>query len=377
MEVQANNNAPKMVRRGQEIDWAALFVKLLKRKYLILIVTVSFAVVGCFVALTSTRIYTVNVMLAPEVSGNSRAGTSLKGLTSLLGVGNLSLNTSNDALNITLFPEICASTSFLAGLFDVPVTPYVSPKQLMQGAKPIDPLPFYDFMLGKHKPKSAFAQWKESLFSKDDEGEVMYEPETSSSYYNKQQMAVIKALRKAIRAEVDNKSGVTNLQIVLTDPKVAQQLADTVCQRLQDVITNYRIQKAEQDYHYYKKMAEEAQEKMIIAQQKYAQSVDYNRSVILQSVTNERQRLQQEAMLAQELYSQMKTQENLSKAKIQEMRPVFAVIQPAVQPLKPSNSRKKTLLVFMFLGFSLSAAWVLFGQDKLKEIKSLIQKSKE
>jgi uncharacterized protein involved in exopolysaccharide biosynthesis len=316
-------------------------------------------------------------MLAPEVSGNSRAGTSLKGLTSLLGVGNLSLNTSNDALNITLFPEICASTSFLAGLFDVPVTPYVSPKQLMQGAKPIDPLPFYDFMLGKHKPKSAFAQWKESLFSKDDEGEVMYEPETSSSFYNKQQMAVIKALRKAIRAEVDNKSGVTNLQIVLTDPKVAQQLADTVCQRLQDVITNYRIQKAEQDYHYYKKMAEEAQEKMIIAQQKYAQSVDYNRSVILQSVTNERQRLQQEAMLAQELYSQMKTQENLSKAKIQEMRPVFAVIQPAVQPLKPSNSRKKTLLVFMFLGFSLSAAWVLFGQDKLKEIKSLIQKSKE
>ncbi|MBO5698736.1 MAG: hypothetical protein J6R79_01865 [Bacteroidaceae bacterium] len=360
-----------------EIDWKALFIKILQHKYYVLIVTAAFTALGCFVALTSSRIYTVSVTLAPEVSGNSRAGTSLKGLTSLLGVGNLSLNTSNDALNITLFPEICKSTAFLSDLFDVKVNPFVSPKQLKKGVKPIEPLSLYDFVLGKHKPKSTFASLKESLFGTTNEQDAEDELPTSASYFNKEQMRVINTLRKCIGAEVDNKTGVTKLTVVMNDPKVAQEIADTVCLRLQEIITNYRIKKAEQDHSLYQKLAKEAELKMIEAQQKYAESVDNNRSVIWQSVTSERQRLQQEAMMAQELYSQMTAQENLAKTKIQEMRPVFAIIQPAVQPLIPSNSRKKIVLVYMFIGFCLSTGWKLFGREKLQELKAIWTESKQ
>lgn len=368
-------NIPAQEDNEITIDWASLISKLLKHKKFIASVTIVSGILGCVVALTSARIYTVKVTLAPEVSGTSRAGTSLKSLTSLLGVGNLALNTSNDALNITLFPEISSSTSFLAGLFDVKVNPYVSPKDQEEGTKPAEQVRLYDFVLGKHKPKSAFALWKENLFKKDGEEGQVNEVDSSGSYFNKEQTRVIKALRRIIFTDVDKKTGVTNLRVTMNDPKVAQELADTVCQRLQNFVSNYRIQKVYQDYLYYKKMSDEAKLAMVNAQNAYAASVDYDRSVILQSVNSEKQRLQQEAMLAQEIYVQMKQQEEMAKAKIQQERPVFAVIQPAVQPLSPSNSRKKVVLAFTFIGFCLSAGWKLFGQDKYRELRTLLKDS--
>ena len=368
-------NIPAQEDNEITIDWASLIRKLLKHKKFIASVTIVSGILGCVVALTSARIYTVKVTLAPEVSGTSRAGTSLKSLTSLLGVGNLALNTSNDALNITLFPEISSSTSFLAGLFDVKVNPYVSPKDQEEGTKPAEQVRLYDCVLGKHKPKSAFALWKENLFKKDGEEGQVNEVDSSGSYFNKEQTRVIKALRKIIFTDVDKKTGVTNVRVTMNDPKVAQELADTVCQRLQNFVSNYRIQKVYQDYLYYKKMSDEAKLAMVNAQNAYAASVDYDRSVILQSVNSEKQRLQQEAMLAQEIYVQMKQQEEMAKAKIQQERPVFAVIQPAVQPLSASNSRKKVVLAFTFIGFCLSAGWKLFGQDKYRELRTLLKDS--
>lgn len=368
-------NIPAQEDNEITIDWASLIRKLLKHKKFIASITIVSGILGCVVALTSARIYTVKVTLAPEVSGTSRAGTSLKSLTSLLGVGNLALNTSNDALNITLFPEISSSTSFLAGLFDVKVNPYVSPKDQEEGTKPAEQVRLYDFVLGKHKPKSAFALWKENLFKKDGEEGQVNEVDSSGSYFNKEQTRVIKALRRIIFTDVDKKTGVTNVRVTMNDPKVAQELADTVCQRLQNFVSNYRIQKVYQDYLYYKKMSDEAKLAMVNAQNAYAASVDYDRSVILQSVNSEKQRLQQEAMLAQEIYVQMKQQEEMAKAKIQQERPVFAVIQPAVQPLSPSNSRKKVVLAFTFIGFCLSAGWKLFGQDKYRELRTLLKDS--
>ena len=248
-------NIPAQEDNEITIDWASLIRKLLKHKKFIASVTIVSGILGCVVALTSARIYTVKVTLAPEVSGTSRAGTSLKSLTSLLGVGNLALNTSNDALNITLFPEISSSTSFLAGLFDVKVNPYVSPMDQEEGTKPAEQVRLYDFVLGKHKPKSAFALWKENLFKKDGEEGQVNEVDSSGSYFNKEQTRVIKALRRIIFTDVDKKTGVTNVRVTMNDPKVAQELADTVCQRLQNFVSNYRIQKVYQDYLYYKKRA--------------------------------------------------------------------------------------------------------------------------
>ena len=112
-------------------------------------------------------------------------------------------------------------------------------------------------------------------------------------------------------------------------------------------------------------MSEEAKERMIQAQTAYAHSIDYDRSVILQSVSSEKERLQQEASLAQQMYAQMKIQEDAYKAKVQELRPVFAIIQPAQMPQYPADSRKKVVLAFMFIGFVLATAWKVLIKDAI------------
>ena len=354
------------------IDWSALVKKFLQHRRYIMGVTFVFGILGCVVALTSKRTYTVQVMLAPEVTGTSRAGTSLKSLTSLLGVGNLSFNTSSDALNITLFPEICGSTPFLSQLFNVTVTPK-TPIEDEETDTLVYKLTLYDYLSGRYKAKSALQKWKENIFT-----DSVKEPEADTicnSYFTKKQAAVLKTLQKIILADVDSKTGVTSITVKMTDPKIAQMLADTVCERLQQYVVEYRIKKTYQDFVYYKKLTEEAEQTMIKAQAEYAASVDYDRSVILQSVNSEKQRLQQEAQLAQEIYSQMKQQEVLAEAKIQEAKPVFAVLQPAVEPLKPSNSRKKVVLAFMFVGFCLSSAWKMIIKENIQKLRALAKET--
>ena len=62
-----------------------------------------------------------------------------------------------------------------------------------------------------------------------------------------------------------------------------------------------------------------------------------------------------------------KQQEEVAKGKVYEDNPILAVIQPASVPMQSSNSKKKILLVYTFLGFMAASAWVL-----RKELLSLI-----
>ena len=143
---------------------------------------------------------------------------------------------------------------------------------------------------------------------------------------------------------------------------------------LTPIVEKYReYKKAQADYDYYKSLTLEAKENMVKAQSEYASRVDYDRSVILQSVNSETERLKQEASLAQQLYAQMKQQEEMAKAKIQEMKPVFAIVQPATQPLYPANSRKKLALGWAFFGFLLSAGWKVYLKEEFTNFKKRIQ----
>lgn len=361
--------------RSSKIDWAAYVRKFLSHKRFILIVTFIFGLLGCGYALMHKHLWRVVVTLAPEVQSSIRTSSSLKSITSLLGVGNATLANSTDALNITLSSEICASTPFLVQLFDVEIDPKISKKQLEKGAKP-GPMTVYTYFTRKYMPeeeKSGFSLWMEHFFKKDVEESEELVDTINISYLTKEQAGVVKILRGCIKVNVDNKSGVTSISVTTTDPKVSTQLADTVSRHLQDYISEYRTKKAMQDYKYYQKMSEEAKEKMIQAQTAYAHSIDYDRSVILQSVSSEKERLQQEASLAQQMYAQMKVQEDAYKAKVQELRPVFAIIQPAQMPLRPADSRKKVALAFMFFGFVLATAWKVFLKDAISDFREKLK----
>ena len=364
-EYQNNNPGIQESSDELEIDWMGIFTKLLKHRKQIFLISFIFGVLGIVSALTMTRKYNVSMTLAPELV--SRSNNNLSSLTSMLGLSNTTLSPSTDAMNITLFPEICSSTPFLAALLDVPLTSYVSEKRQEEGVQPMHTT-VYKHFTGEDKEKKGLAKWLDSL--KKDKEEKPYTGVVDATELPKKQAKVVKALGKCISADVDKKTGVTTISVVMDDRMMAKQLADTVCTRLQVYVSEYRTKKAQADYEYYVMLAQEAREIQIKAQDAYARSVDYDRSVILQSAQSVKERLRADANLASDIYSQMAQQRELARAKIQEEKPVYAVVQPATLPQQAMNSRAKRVLIWGFVGLFLSLAWYGFGADFFRKMRA-------
>ena len=119
-------------------------------------------------------------------------------------------------------------------------------------------------------------------------------------------------------------------------------------------------------------IVKERQQEYYSAQQKYADYLDSHDNIILQSVRAEQERLQNDMSLAYQVYSQVASQLQVARAKVQEEKPVFAVVEPAVVPLYPSGtSRKVYVLVFVFLSVCIVISWNLFGKDLLSKFKEV------
>lgn len=347
-----------------EIDWMEIVSKVLKKWKLILAMGFGFGAIGIIAALTMTRHYQVTMTLAPELR---RSSSSISSITSLLGMGNVSLSDNTDAMSITLFPEICNSTPFLTSLLNVPVTPFVPREREVKEGIVATSTTVFDHILRRDRVRTE--RQRRNMEKAD--AEYLYDDSVlDESRLTPRQSFCVKALAGAISADVDKKTGVTTVRVIMDDPLIAVQLADTVLSRLQSYVANYRTKKAIDDYNYYVMLADESYKEVVRTQAAYAASVDYDRSVILQSVNSEKQRLQNEANLANQVYSQIVQQRELAKAKIQEDKPVYAVVQPAVLPQRSMESRVKTVLIWGVMGGFLACAWAAFGEDFWKKYRN-------
>ena len=84
------------------IDWQDLLSKAWRGKKFIITVTVVFMFLGLISALTMTRLYTSKVTLVPELGKST--SSSLSSLSSMLGLGGMTMGSSADAYHVTVYP---------------------------------------------------------------------------------------------------------------------------------------------------------------------------------------------------------------------------------------------------------------------------------
>ncbi len=162
----------------------------------------------------------------------------------------------------------------------------------------------------------------------------------------------------------------TTITATMQDPFISATITDSVMSRLQNHITAYRTSKARKDLAFAQKLYREAKASYTTAQKKYATFADANQNLILFSYRSEQERLQNEMTLAYNVYSQTAQQLQMAKAKVQEITPVYTVVQPATVPLKPAKPNKMMILIgFVFLGGIGSVGWILFIKDLLRNFK--------
>ncbi|MBE6259867.1 MAG: chain-length determining protein [Prevotella sp.] len=362
----------EVMEEESSIDFGKIFKDLLKHKRLFYKVLPVAFVLAAIYALGIPNYYNCTVKLSPELS-SSRSSSSLASLASNfglnIGMGGGGLGT--EALFPTIYPELINSTDFKTSLFPIPVT--------IEGDKKSGEadrtMTYYDYLENEQK-----SPWWSTVIAAPFKllGELLFSSDTTKISrvdrfrLTKKQADIVKALDKKVVCDVDKKTMVITIDITDQNPVICATMADSVKHRLQDFITAYRTSKVRVDLEYNKKIYAEAKERYEKARQKYAEFVDANHDIILQTVRQKQTDLENEMQLRYNAYTQVAAQLLAAEAKVQEETPAFTTLQSATVPVKKSGpGRAKMCLIFVFLAFLGTTAYILYKEDDLKPLLGL------
>ena len=347
---QLHDNHENPNNDEMEIDLLEIVRKIIGIRKTLYKAAIVGAVIGLVIGFSIPRKYTVTVTLSPEM-GSSKGNSGLAGLAaSFLGSGASMGADGSDALNAALSSDIVSSTPFLLDLLEMQVPSSQKDGGEMDLCAYLDSQssPWWSYILGM--PGMVIGGIKDLLSS--DEEETDKSSMNGMFMLTEEESQKILSLKKNVSVMMDKKTAITNVSVTLQDPEVTAVVADSVVRKLQECIIGYRTSKAKEDCTYLEKLYQDRQQEYYAAQKKYADYVDTHDNLILQSVRAEQERLQNDMSLAYQVYSQVATQLQMARAKVQEEKPVFAVVEPAVVPLLPSGMGKKMyILAFMFLKY--------------------------
>ena len=369
-EQQLNRNISseqdKLLNDEMEIDLMDVLRKIISiRKTLYKAAGVG-VIIGIIVYLSIPKQYTVNVTLSPEMGG-SKSGNGLVGIAaSFLGSG-VSSGDSSDALNASLSSEIVSSTPFLLELLSIDIpAPDGNGNMVLDTYLDDQSSPWWNYVIGF--PNMLVGGVK-SLFSEGTLDTLENVGRRGTLELSQEQNTKVNVLRNSVKASIDTKTAITNVSVSLQSPKVAAVVADSVVHKLQEYITDYRTSKVKDDCAYLEKLFKERQREYYTAQKKYANYVDTHDNLVLQSVRTEQERLQNDMSLAYQIYSQVANQLQLARAKLQEQKPVFAVVEPSIVPLNPSGMKLMIyVIVFVLFSITTTIVWKFLVKNILKII---------
>lgn len=332
-------------KKEKVIDLRVIFSRMWANKKLFCIVLPIVFVLSTAYIMCIPRTYNSSLSLAPEINNSSNLSGTIGSLASSFGLDLGNMETT-DAINPMLYPDLMDDNGFVVGLFDVKVA-------TTDGAIRCS---YYDY-LTKHQDSPFWTQGMNSIkdlfATKEPSGKAS--GDNNPYMLSKKQDGVANAIRKSVTINVDKKTAVITISTEAQDPLVCKTLADSVKERLQVFITNYRTSKARVDEQYYKRLVTEAKRDYDKARQNYGSYADANMDVVLTSMRAKQDEMENEMQLKYNTYSTMMTQYQAAKAKVQERTPAFTVIQGAAVPLKPTAPKR----MFFVIGMCFAAIIVL------------------
>lgn len=354
----------------KDIDIINIISILVQNKISLLKISIICVFIGLICAFSIPKKYQSTAILAPE--SPQLEGNRLGGMAALVGLGNASVN-NTDALNSSMFPEIIKSTPFIIDIYNTKIkTTYSQNEVLLSEYVVNQKAPWWNTCITFPKQILGYIF---TLF-KDREKDMVTENNKINAYkLTKEQSAIINSIKESLDAIVDEKNGMITVSSTFQDPDVAASVTQKAILELQNYIINYRTKKAQEDFNYLQELAKSHQIKYYETQEAYAKFIDSNRSVIMQRTQADGIRLQNEMNLAFQIYSQIETQLQAARAKIQEEKPVFTIVEPASVPLQPISPNKTVIiLVFVFGGVLIKSFWIIFGKQLWIILKEDINK---
>ena len=310
-------------------------------------------VLSCIFILSLPRYYKSETRLAPEME-NSGTGGVLGSLASSFGFDLGEMQTS-DAITPLLYPDLLEDNGFVSSLMSI--------KLVSQDGEIVTN--YHDYL--KTFQKKAWWEYPidwiiRQLPKTEDKGgnKGEYDP----YYISRKENGLYNKVRDNIELKIDKKTGVISIEVKAQDPLICKTLADSIKERLQIFITDYRTSKARTDYEYYKKLAEDAKHDYEKARQQYGSLSDANTKVALRSVELKIEDMENDMQLKFNAYTTINAQLQAAKAKVQEKTPAFTVLKGAAVPVKPDGP-KRMLFVAAMLFLSVIGTSMYIIRDEL------------
>lgn len=325
------------------------------RKIFFIVLPATFVLASLFI-ICIPRYYQSTAKLAPELSTFN--ASSLSDIASSFGIDINSASSNDDAIVPELYPDLIGSNDFITSLFDVKVKSIDGKIQTT----------YYDYLATKQeKPwwNGAIETFKGIFEEKDtfhlDENKV------NPFRLTRKQDKVARRMADNIECSVDKKNYVISITVEDQDPLICAALTDTVQQRLQQFITEYRTKKARNDLKYYQRLCADAKAKYEKTRRIYGSYSDANQDVVLESFRLKQNDLENEMQLQYNNYTAMQAQVQQAQAKLMLQTPAFTTLQSASVPVKPAGPKRMLFVLGMcILSFVITAICttrkVIFGE---------------
>ena len=356
--------------KGQIIDFQRLWAALKRRKKTYFKVIPTTILTVWIISLGIPDYYRCTVLLSPE-EGIGNGSSTLSMLASSFGL-NISGTQGGDAITVMLYPDLLNSVDFKTKLFNIKVK------------RPEDkaPMTYYEYLRDEQKTPWWLSARK-GLFSLIFGEKEKKKSNTINTFELTPEQTAISGMINSkivctIGTSIAKKAAIITLDVIDQDRHVAATLADSVKIYLQDYITDYKTKKARHDLEFTEKLYKDAKKNYERARQLYADYMDSNHDLVLESVRQKQTDLENEMQLLYNNYNAISTQLLAAKVRVQEETPAFTTLQPATVPLWPEGpKRSRMIVVFTIAALFFTTIWVLFKENEIKPLLGISDNTEE
>lgn len=355
------------------IDLVALAKTIWENKKTIYKVVGIFLIFGLLIAFLSPVEYETQATLMPELP-NSGSASGASGLLQkyggLLGINSSSLSSGDQStINPMLYPNITQSTPFMLELMnqDVHSLNYDTTVTVFSYFNDIYTPSIFSYILKytiglPGQIKKMFSGKPKTIISDTTNGVI---------HVTEDQKNVMKNLGKRITVSVDDQSGIITISSEIPEAEMSAVLAKKTIILLKNYVTDYRTQKAQQDYDFIRGQYLQAKGRFEKAQDTLASYQDQNMNLTTAQSQIQLKRLQDNYNLAYNVYNGLAQQLEQARIQVQQNTPVFKVLEPATEPIKKSSPKRKLILfVISFLGLIISVGFIIFKKILIDNFES-------
>lgn len=324
-----------------------------EKRYTYILYSIIGAILSLIVSFSIPKTYKSSVLLAPEITGNE-LGSSVESISSMVGVD---LGGSQDAYTVDLYPKIVSSVDFSLSLSKIKIKTSEMDSETT----------YFDYLLKHDKypwwnyPTIWVKGFISKLKAKKEQGAGNDGPKLR--YISKRENAICEKIKGRVRFSIEQQVNIISVTVYDHNPEVASIVADSVVERLNDFILDYRTSKARKQYEYASELCDSTRLNYLNVQDKFVQYVASHMSIKSPLQQAEMEFLAKEVELAYQSYSTAQLEKQMAQAQIFKSTPVYTVIESSYVPLFADSPKKVLLMVvFVFLSCVVATIKILYSE---------------